>query len=109
MAGVDGMAQQVRHGDQTRTCYRNAETPKLYSSRPRPFPAGIQFRRSNSAASGLACLISHLLGDVGPALDLLLDPRVVQVELLGVGHAAHLELDAGAQRALLCPLLGLFL
>src|SRR5690349_17535594 len=50
-----------------------------------------------------------LLGKVGPPLDLFLDPRVVLRELLGLGHPTHLEPDAGAQRAFLRPLLGLFL
>src|SRR5258705_4784713 len=62
-----------------------------------------------SAACGLASLLGCLLGKVGSPLDFLLDPRVVLRELLAFGNAAHLELDAGAERTLLCPLLGLVL
>src|SRR6476620_11273236 len=63
----------------------------------------------NSPSRGLPSLVGHLLGEVGPPLDLLLDPRVIQVELLGVGHSAHLELEARTRRAFLRPLLGLLL
>src|SRR5260370_3304227 len=41
----------------------------------------------NSAARGLAGLLGCLLGEVGPPLDLLLDPRVVLPELLRFGDA----------------------
>src|SRR5438552_15661549 len=61
----------------TRTCYRTSCRAPV-----------------KSAASGLVGLGPvpgrDLLGEVGPPLDLLLDPGVVEVELLGFGNAAHL-------------------
>ena len=104
--------------DQTRTCYRTIRDWR--TERARRYPAEDRITRGPRPSAGIQSalrthcprpsrLVGHLLGEVGPPLDLLLDPRVVQVELLGVGHSAHLELDARTQRAFLRPLLGLFL
>src|SRR5215210_7077898 len=80
----------------TRTCYRTSCCPSV-----------------NSAVGGLVglgpVLGRDLLGELSTPLDFLLDPLVVLGKLLGLRHAAHLELDARTQRAFLRPLLGLFL
>src|SRR5690242_8523683 len=86
-----------------------------WNTRPRyplkRIPREPRLRQSKSAARGLVGLgpISgrDLLGQVGPPLDLLLDPLVVLRKLLGLGDAAHLEPNAGSKRAFLRPLLGL--
>src|SRR5258707_7311134 len=79
---------------------RNAET-ELPQASIRALSAEVQFRHpKTSAPRGLRGVVGHLLGEVGAPLDLLLDPRVVQRELVAFGNPAHLELDALSERAL---------